>query len=117
MIEEESEEYVFCHNDIGQHNVLVDAKSLEIKAIIDWKFSGFFPRWVEGALWKDVGHALTLGDEDRLRSWLVGVMKCVSCDITLDIGGIDRIDFRLKLRGRLNGWSQRQKIRMRSIRW
>lgn len=65
------EEYVFCHNDVGQHNVLVDTKSLKIKAIIDWEFSGFFPRWFEAALWKQTGSAPTIGDEDRLRAWLI----------------------------------------------
>lgn len=68
---EDDEEYVFCHNDLGQHNVFVDAKSLKVKAIIDWEFSGFFPRWFEAAFWKQAGPAPTMGDEDRLRAWLM----------------------------------------------
>ncbi len=40
----ETEEYVFCHNDLSQHNVIVDPKSLRINAIIDWEYAGFFPK-------------------------------------------------------------------------
>jgi serine/threonine protein kinase len=36
-------EYVFCHNDLSQHNILVDPVSLKIVAIIDWEFAGFYP--------------------------------------------------------------------------
>lgn len=38
------EEYVFCHGDLAQHNILVNHATLEIAAIIDWEFGGFFPR-------------------------------------------------------------------------
>lgn len=67
---EDDEKYVFCHNDLRQHNILVDPESLKIKAIIDWEFSGFFPRWFESVLWKRFGPAPIMGDEDRLRAWL-----------------------------------------------
>jgi thiamine kinase-like enzyme len=33
-------DYVFCHNDLGQHNIIVDPKTLKINAIIDWEFGG-----------------------------------------------------------------------------
>ncbi|KAJ4305949.1 hypothetical protein N0V88_000739, partial [Collariella sp. IMI 366227] len=33
--------YVFCHNDLGQHNVIVDPKTLKISVIIDWEYGGF----------------------------------------------------------------------------
>ncbi len=38
------EEFVFCHCDLSQSNILVDPKTLQIVAIIDWEYSGFFPR-------------------------------------------------------------------------
>lgn len=38
-----TDDYVFCHNDLSQHNVIVDPKSLKINAIIDWEYAGFFP--------------------------------------------------------------------------
>ncbi|KFY44975.1 hypothetical protein V494_01228 [Pseudogymnoascus sp. VKM F-4513 (FW-928)] len=64
------EEFVFCHNDLGQHNVIVDPETLRIKAIIDWEFSGFFPSWFEAAFWEKQGPAYPQGNEDRLREWL-----------------------------------------------
>ncbi|KAL5348925.1 hypothetical protein ACLOAV_006350 [Pseudogymnoascus australis] len=70
-LEEGEEDFVFCHNDLGQHNVIVDPAMLKIKAIIDWEFSGFFPRWFEAAFWEKPGPANNVGDEDRLREWLV----------------------------------------------
>jgi aminoglycoside phosphotransferase len=88
---EDDEDYVFCHNDLGQHNVLVDTKSLKIKAIIDWEFSGFFPRWFEAAFWKQTGSAPTIGDEDRLRAWLIDNCEEVRRDMTLN--GTKRTDF------------------------
>jgi hypothetical protein len=36
-------EYVFCHNDLSQSNVIVDPVTLGINGIIDWEFAGFFP--------------------------------------------------------------------------
>lgn len=72
---EEKQEYVFCHNDLGQHNVIVDPDTLKIKAIIDWEFGGFWPEWFERAFWKRTGPSVALkGEEDdaeRCREWLV----------------------------------------------
>ena len=65
------EEFVFCHNDLGQHNVIVDPETLKIKAIIDWEFSGFFPHWFEAPLWEKPGPAHPVGNEGKLREWLV----------------------------------------------
>lgn len=41
--------YVFCHNDISQHNIIVDPRSLKIRAIIDWEYAGFYPKEFEAA--------------------------------------------------------------------
>jgi len=43
-----SEEYVFCHNDLSQPNIIVDPDTLKINAIIDWEYAGFFPECFEG---------------------------------------------------------------------
>ncbi|KAF2453063.1 hypothetical protein BDY21DRAFT_357190 [Lineolata rhizophorae] len=45
------EEFVYCHNDLAQHNIFVDAETLQVISIIDWEYSGFFPREVELPLW------------------------------------------------------------------
>lgn len=67
-------EYVFCHNDISQHNVIVDSETLQIKAIIDWEFGGFWPAWFERSFWRRPGPSEALeGEEDdvqRCREWL-----------------------------------------------
>jgi thiamine kinase-like enzyme len=47
LVPADEEEYAFCHNDLSQHNVLVDPISLKITAIIDWEYAGFFPAWFE----------------------------------------------------------------------
>ncbi|MCJ1308322.1 hypothetical protein MMC25_001975 [Agyrium rufum] len=41
------EEFVFCHGDLSQSNILVDPKKLRITAIIDWEYSGFYPQKYE----------------------------------------------------------------------
>lgn len=45
----ETPEYVFQHGDIAAHNILMDPDTLEVKALIDWEYAGFFPpgmqRW------------------------------------------------------------------------
>lgn len=38
-----ADEYVFCHNDLSQNNVIVDPDTLQINAIIDWEYAGFWP--------------------------------------------------------------------------
>lgn len=67
-------DYVFCHNDLGQHNVIVDPDTLKIKAIIDWEFGGFWPEWFEKPFWIRPGPSVALeGEEDdvqRCRQWL-----------------------------------------------
>ncbi|KAE8342496.1 kinase-like domain-containing protein [Aspergillus arachidicola] len=40
-------DYVFCHNDLSQQNVIVDPETLKIKAIIDWGYAGFFPAYFD----------------------------------------------------------------------
>lgn len=46
-----STDFVFCHNDLGQHNILVDPETFEVTAIIDWEFAGFFPSGFETRMW------------------------------------------------------------------
>lgn len=54
--------------------MLVDPKTLKIKAIIDWEFGGFWPEWFERPFWKRSGASYALEGEDddteRCREWL-----------------------------------------------
>ncbi|KAF2178736.1 hypothetical protein K469DRAFT_717974 [Zopfia rhizophila CBS 207.26] len=43
----ETEEFVFCHNDLSQKNVIVDPCSLKVAATIDWEYAGFHPDFFE----------------------------------------------------------------------
>ncbi|GAB1311840.1 hypothetical protein MFIFM68171_02050 [Madurella fahalii] len=75
--------YVFCHNDLGQHNVIVDPETLKINAIIDWEYGGFWPEWFEQPYWKRKGTGAALqGEEDdteRCREWLLA--HCVKVEM------------------------------------
>lgn len=68
-------DYVLCHNDLGQHNIIMDPTTLKIKSIIDWEFGGFWPEWFEMAFWERPGpsHAMQceVDDTDRYREWFL----------------------------------------------
>lgn len=51
-IESGDDDFVFCHNDLSGHNIIVDERTFEILAILDWEYSGFFPAWFERPLWR-----------------------------------------------------------------
>jgi serine/threonine protein kinase len=40
-------EYVFQHGDLAAHNIIMDPKSLQVKALIDWEYAGYFPAGME----------------------------------------------------------------------
>ncbi|KAL2267144.1 hypothetical protein VTJ83DRAFT_4421 [Remersonia thermophila] len=67
-------EYVFCHNDCSQHNVIVNPDTLKIAAIVDWEYAGFYPEWFEFPFYKRKGPSVALDDEEddatRLLSFL-----------------------------------------------
>ncbi|TQS33275.1 hypothetical protein Golomagni_06387 [Golovinomyces magnicellulatus] len=49
------EEFVFCHNDLSQHNVIVEPETLKINAIIDWEYAGFYPDFFEAKFYTRPG--------------------------------------------------------------
>ncbi|RFU74660.1 kinase-like domain [Trichoderma arundinaceum] len=58
-----SAEYVFCHNDLSQQNVVVDPDTLKINAIIDWEYAGFFPARFEFPFYKRLGPSIAIDGE------------------------------------------------------
>jgi serine/threonine protein kinase len=62
------EEYVFCHNDLSQQNIILDPDTFKIKAIIDWEYAGFFPGYFEKEIFLRLGHSDIIKGEvdDRL---------------------------------------------------
>jgi hypothetical protein len=76
-------EYVFCHNDLSQENVIVDPETLKIKAILDWEYAGFYPPEFEYPFYHRRGPSAAIGDEtddsiqllEKLRSKQIDVAK------------------------------------------
>ncbi|KAH6847656.1 kinase-like domain-containing protein [Chaetomium sp. MPI-CAGE-AT-0009] len=58
-----TKEYVFCHNDLSQHNIIVDPDTLKITAIIDWEYAGFYPATFEMPFHKRDGPSVALEGE------------------------------------------------------
>ncbi|KAJ5249290.1 hypothetical protein N7468_000741 [Penicillium chermesinum] len=56
-------EYVFCHNDLSQPNIIVDPDTLKIRAIIDWEYAGFFPQYFEAPFYERLGPSVPIGGE------------------------------------------------------
>jgi thiamine kinase-like enzyme len=44
----ESEELVFCYNDLPTNNMTVNPETLKVNAIINWGYAGFYPAQFEG---------------------------------------------------------------------
>ncbi|KAE8154084.1 kinase-like domain-containing protein [Aspergillus avenaceus] len=64
-------EYVFCHNDLSQQNIIVDPDTLRIRAIIDWEYSGFFPEYFDSPFYERLGPSVALeGENDDVKSLL-----------------------------------------------
>lgn len=63
MLRREKSDLVFCHNDLSMNNVIVDSKTLKIKAIVDWEYAGFFPPEFELPFYRRPGPSIALKDE------------------------------------------------------
>ena len=59
----ETDEYVFCHNDLSQQNVIVDPQTLKIKALIKWEYAGFWPVSFERPFFERPGPSVALPGE------------------------------------------------------
>ena len=64
-------EFVMCHNDLSQHNIMVDETTLKITAILDWEYAGFYPKEFEGPYYLRPGPSVALeGEEDDVAKLL-----------------------------------------------
>ncbi|KAG7135979.1 hypothetical protein HYQ45_006435 [Verticillium longisporum] len=59
----DQDEYVFCHNDLSQQNVVVNPETLQIKAIIDWEYAGFYPPRFERPFFNRLGPSVAINSE------------------------------------------------------
>jgi aminoglycoside phosphotransferase (APT) family kinase protein len=58
-------EFVLCHNDLSQHNVIVDGTTLKVNAILDWEYAGFYPPEFDGPFYLRPGPSVAIeGEED-----------------------------------------------------
>jgi serine/threonine protein kinase len=57
------DEYVFCHNDLSQQNIVVDPNTLRIKAIIDWEYAGFCPPSFDYPFYNRLGPSTAINGE------------------------------------------------------
>lgn len=57
------DEYVFCHNDPSQQNVIVNPNTLKINAIIDWEYAGFYPGFFEAPFYQRHGPSVAIYGE------------------------------------------------------
>jgi hypothetical protein len=70
----ESEDLVFCHNDLSTHNIIVDPETLKVKAIIDWEYAGFYPQEFEGMFFRRPGPSVALEGEVNDEDLLLNIM-------------------------------------------
>jgi len=68
-------EYVFCHGDLAQQNILVDPQTLKITAIVDWEYAGFWPEYFEGMFFERYGPSAAIGEEPDDSQKLLSFIK------------------------------------------
>jgi tRNA A-37 threonylcarbamoyl transferase component Bud32 len=61
-----SEKYVLCHNDLAQHNIMVDPETLQPVAILDWEYAGYYPPEVEACLWHKPYNEQVIDEKETL---------------------------------------------------
>ncbi|EEY19549.1 conserved hypothetical protein [Verticillium alfalfae VaMs.102] len=59
----DQEEYVFCHNDLSQQNVIVNPETLQINAVIDGQYAGFYPPRFEWPFFNRLGPSVAIHGE------------------------------------------------------
>lgn len=70
-----TDDYVFCHNDLSQQNVIVDPDSSKIKAIIDWEYAGFFPPEFDYPFYTRLGPSAAINGETDDSSALLQFLR------------------------------------------
>ncbi|KAL8925994.1 MAG: hypothetical protein Q9172_001997 [Xanthocarpia lactea] len=65
-----TERYIFCHNDLNAHNVLIQIDSLEVMCLLDWEYSGYFPPGFEFPYWRYKHEDYVVWDNDPHQSMM-----------------------------------------------
>ncbi|KAL8827232.1 MAG: hypothetical protein Q9170_007094 [Blastenia crenularia] len=98
-----TERYVYCHNDLAPHNIVIKPDSLEVLCLIDWEYSGFFPpgfevpfwrcRRVEGEWTHENGHLVDFESRKAMLKESGNAFRCLFVPATLGInfGTVDEM--------------------------
>jgi hypothetical protein len=70
----ESEDLVFCHNDLSTHNVVVDPETLKVMAVLDWEYAGYYPMKFEGMFFRRPGPSVALEGEANDEDYIIETM-------------------------------------------
>ncbi|OAL74410.1 hypothetical protein A7D00_2443 [Trichophyton violaceum] len=73
----DKDDFVFCHNDLSQNNVIVDPNSLKIRAIIDWEYAGFYPAYFDRSFFRRKGPSVAIDGETDDSEILLDFLHCV----------------------------------------
>ncbi|KAL8914692.1 MAG: hypothetical protein Q9171_000704 [Xanthocarpia ochracea] len=65
-----TERYIFCHNDLNAHNVLIQIDSLEVMCLLDWEYSGYFPTGFDFPYWRYKHEDYVVWDNDPHRTMM-----------------------------------------------
>lgn len=80
-----AEEFVFCHNDLSQHNVIVDPQSLKVRAIVDWEYAGYWPEIFELPFFKRIGQSIALEGESDDTESVISFLKSHQVRLTFPL--------------------------------
>jgi serine/threonine protein kinase len=70
-----TDEFVLCHNDLSQQNVIIDPHTSRITAIIDWEYAGFFPEKFDRCFYERLGPSVALKCEEDDSEMIVDFFK------------------------------------------
>ncbi|TWU71295.1 hypothetical protein ED733_001955 [Metarhizium rileyi] len=77
------EEYIFCHNDLSEYNIIVNPETFKIAAIIDWEHAGFFPKYFEAPIYTRHGPDAKLINDKNHVARLLKFLRPQSVDTTV----------------------------------
>jgi aminoglycoside phosphotransferase (APT) family kinase protein len=79
--ESDSNEYVFCHNDLSQPNIIANPITLQIRAILDWEYAEFYPESFDFPFFKRLGPSVALDgendDTEKLLEFISSRLVCI----------------------------------------
>lgn len=60
------DEYIFCHNNLSQSNVIIDPRTWKVKAVIGWEYAGFYPPHLDWSFFGRLGPSRADESDDSL---------------------------------------------------